>query len=87
MKFGHSMVVDDPKVNVKGQGHMSKVNVTRSKKRHFTSHFTVIQYRYFTHVTGNVGASKVTLVKVIGHVGQGQPKGHDIRWAQVKLHF
>ncbi len=32
MKFGQSMYVDDPKVDPEGQGHRSKVKVTRSKK-------------------------------------------------------
>ncbi len=89
MKFGHSMDVDDPKVDFKGQGHKSKVKVTRSKN--VILHLTLQSHRYFTHVTGNVGGgSKVTLVKVIGHVDQGQPKGHDTgTWAHVnvKLHF
>ncbi len=29
MKFGHSMEVDDPKVDLRGQGHRSKSNVTK----------------------------------------------------------
>ncbi len=33
MKFGQGMDVDDPKVDLKGQGHRSKVKVTRSEKR------------------------------------------------------
>ena len=31
MKFGQSMHVDDPKVDPKGQGHRSKVKVTRAQ--------------------------------------------------------
>ena len=31
MKFGHIMDVDEPKVDLEGQGHRSKVKVTRSK--------------------------------------------------------
>ena len=32
MKFCHNMDVDDPKVNLVGKGHRSKVKVTRAKK-------------------------------------------------------
>ncbi len=31
MKFGQHMDVNDPKVDLEGQGHRSKVKVTRSK--------------------------------------------------------
>ncbi len=31
MKFGQNMDVDDPKVDREGQGHQSKVKVTRSE--------------------------------------------------------
>ncbi len=31
MKFGQNMDLDDPKVDLEGQGHRSKVKVTRSK--------------------------------------------------------
>ncbi len=31
MKFGQHIDVDDPKVDLDGQGHRSKVKVTRSK--------------------------------------------------------
>ena len=31
MKFGQNMDVDDPKVDLEGQGHMSNVKVTRSR--------------------------------------------------------
>ena len=31
MEFGHSMKVVDPKFDIKGQGHRSKVKVIRSK--------------------------------------------------------
>ena len=31
MKFGQGMDVDDPNVDVEGQGHRSKVKVTRWK--------------------------------------------------------
>ena len=43
MKFDLMMKVDDPKVNLKGQGHESKVKVTRSKKHYLRSHLTVLQ--------------------------------------------
>ena len=33
MKFCQGMDVDDPKVDLKGQGHRSKVKVTWSEKR------------------------------------------------------
>ncbi len=33
MEFGHNMNMDDSKVDVKGQGHRSKVKVTRSKNK------------------------------------------------------
>ncbi len=35
MKFGQDMGWNDPKVDLEGQGHRSKVKVTRSKKRPF----------------------------------------------------
>ncbi len=31
MKFGQSMDVDDPEVDLKGRGHRSKIKVTSSK--------------------------------------------------------
>ena len=31
MEFGQNMDMDDPKVDLEGQGHRSKVKVTRSK--------------------------------------------------------
>ncbi len=43
LKFGQDMHMDDLEVDREGQGHRSKVNVTRSKKRDFRSHFTVLQ--------------------------------------------
>ncbi len=42
MKFGQNMDVDDPNVDLKGQGHRSKVKVTRSKKHDFRSHSTTL---------------------------------------------
>ncbi len=41
LKFGQGMHVDD--LEVVPEGHRSKVKVTRSKKRDFRSHFTVLQ--------------------------------------------
>ncbi len=43
MKFGQNMDVDNPNVDLKGQGHRSKVEVTRSKKHDFRSHSTTLQ--------------------------------------------
>ena len=56
MKFGQDMDVDDPNVDFEGQGHRSKVKVTRSKKHDFRSHLTVLQ----------------VIFEVKGHLGQGQ---------------
>ncbi len=63
MKFDQHMEVDDPKVDLEGQGHRSKVKVTRSK----------------SVISGPIGApywyslrSRVTWVKIKGHIGQGQ---------------
>ena len=56
MKFGQNMDVDDPNVDLKGQGHRSKVKVSRSKKHDFRSHSTTLQ----------------ALFEVKGHMGQGQ---------------
>ncbi len=79
------MDMDDPK----GQGHRSKVKITRLKR--------LVQV-LFDRLTGNVGdqgshgsGSKVTWVNAKGHAGQGQPKGHNIgMWAHINiklLHF
>ncbi len=61
MKFGLSMDVDNQKVDPEGQGHRSKVKVTRSKKRDLMPHLTGLQVVF-----------KVTWVKVKGQMGQGQ---------------
>ena len=63
MIFGQHMDVDDPKDDLKGQGHRSKVKVTRSKK--VISGPIRPPYRYSLR-------SRVTWVKVKGHIGQGQ---------------
>ncbi len=62
MKFGLGMVRDDPKVDLEGQGHRSKVKVTRSE----------IVILGLCSLTGNEMKVKVTWVKVRGHLGQGQ---------------
>ena len=56
MKFGQNMEVDDPNVDLEGQGHRSKVKVTRSKEHDVRSHSTTLQAIFF----------------VKGHMGQGQ---------------
>ena len=56
MKFGQDMHVDDPKDDLEGQGHRSKVRVTRSKNVIFRSHLTALQIMF----------------EVKGHIGQGQ---------------
>ena len=56
MKFGQNMDVDDPNVDLEGQGHRSKVKVTRSKKHDFRSHLPTLQ----------------AIFEVKGHMGQGQ---------------
>ncbi len=86
MKFGQNMHVSNPKDDLDGQGHRSKVRFTRSKNVIFVSHFAALQVMF--EVKGHIGQ---------GHVcqgershGEGQQKGHDIgRWAHinVKLHF
>ena len=44
LRFGQNIDVDDPKVDLEGQGHRSKVKVIRSKNRYFKSNLT-ISYR------------------------------------------
>ncbi len=56
MKFGQNMGVDDPKVNLEGQGHRSKGQGHKVKKRLFRSHSTVLHL----------------IFEVKGHMGQGQ---------------
>ncbi len=56
MEFGQNMDVDDPNVDLEGQGHRSKVKITRSKKHDLRSHSTTLQ----------------ALFEVKGHMGQGQ---------------
>ena len=56
MKFGQHVDVDDPKVDLEGQGRRSKVKVTRSKKRSFRSHLTTLK----------------VIFEAKGHMGQGQ---------------
>ena len=56
MKFGQRMEEDDPKVDLDGQGHRSKVKVTRVKKRNLEPQLTGLQ----------------VILKVRGHMGQGQ---------------
>ena len=63
MKFGQSMDVDDPNVDLKGQGHRSKVKVTRSKNMISGP----IRPPYMHSLR-----SRVTWVKVKGHMGQGR---------------
>ncbi len=58
------------------------------QKRDFRSHLTASQVMF--KVKGHGSGPNFTWVKVEGHVGEAQPKGHDIcRWAHVnvKLHF
>ncbi len=56
MTFGQHMDVNDPKVDLEGQGHRSKVKVMRLKKRYFRSHWTTLQ----------------AIFEVKDHKGQGQ---------------
>ncbi len=56
MKFGQNMDVNSSKVDVEGQGHRSKVKVTRSKKGYFRSNLPVLQ----------------VIFEVKGHMGQCQ---------------
>ncbi len=60
MKFCQNMDVDDSNVDLEGQGHRSKVKVTRSKKHDFRSHSTILQAIF--EVKGHMGQ---------GHMGQG----------------
>ncbi len=88
LKFGQVMGVADPEVDLEGQGHMSKVKVTRSKTWFLVSIYIFI---------GQCIKVKVTLVEVKGHLGQGQRSlgsrsakhSRYCRWAHinVKLHF
>ena len=63
LKFGQGMGVGDPEVDLEGQGHRSKVKVTRSKKCFLVSIYIFI---------GQCIKVKVTWVEVKGHLGQGQ---------------
>ncbi len=61
MKFGHNMDVDELKADPEGQGHRSKVNVTRAKNRDLGPHLTGLQG--MLELKGHMGQ---------GHIGQGQ---------------
>ncbi len=61
MEFGQNMDTDDPKVDLEGQGHRSKVKVTRSKF-FFRSHLTGLQVMINLSLR-----SRVTWVKDKGH--------------------
>ena len=58
MKFGQNMDLDDPNVDLEGQGHRSKVKGQghQVKKHYFRSHSTTLQAIY----------------EVKGHMGHGQ---------------
>ncbi len=60
MKFGQHMDVDDPKDDLEGQGHRSKVKVTRSKKKTFQ-----VPYDHLTDNLGGQGSQGVTFE---GHI-------------------
>ena len=91
-RFGQDIDVDNPKVGLTGQGHRSKVKVTRSNKLYLRPRLTVLHV--ILEVKGHMGqgqrshgsGSKVSWVKVKGHTGQDQHKSHNIgRWAHVNV--
>ncbi len=69
MKFGQNMDMDDSNVDLEGQGHRSNAKVTRSKKHDFRSHLR----------------SRVTWVKVKGHMGQGQRSTLKVKVTRSKM--
>ncbi len=66
MKFGQGMARDDPKVDFEGQGHRSKVKLTRSKIviLSLCVFLQVIKYSW-----SHGSSSEITWVKVKGHLG------------------
>ncbi len=88
MNLDQGIARDDPKVDLEGQGHRSKLEVTRPEI--VILGLIVVLQVMRSRSRSHGSRSEVTLVKVKGHFGQGQANAQDIgRWAhiKVKLHF
>ena len=76
MKFGHHVDVDDPKVDIEGQGHRSYVKGQghKVKKRYFRSHSTTLRVIFKVKVKGHMGQAQRSTLKV-----KAKGQGHQVK--------
>ncbi len=79
MKFGQNMDWDGRYDDLEGQGHRSKVKITRSKNCYFRYHLSALQV--FFEVKGHMGQGQrphgsKSNVKL---EGRGQRQGHRVK--------